>query len=432
MVSIEQTDDYLTLEEAAIILDVGSDLLEQFVRSNQHGWKIRHIVFGGERRFHLGDLCEARESDPTFGYVNYLSKQLALSSAIAKLRAVNRRFILKAAAYVAGGAMTFGASYEATILGVEHERSVDKDAELSRDKQFSLDIFRELFGHFDANWSYHLGKLYSHGGYHRDHQAACESILQGQPLFCEAEKVLSIQTLAATAVSGDMVVIGGPMSTPIVADAWQYHSLGDSGFTRAEKPLLRLPYSFLVDGTDDRMKTMKKVGWVMADGTLGKSLNRPLIDLNDRHSLHIPGYDKETIVVDGERVHVPSDNDLVITRLPNFLSKEYSIDRGRNPTTWGNLIVIQATNGLGTRAAGLLLTHVGKEALIKAKRDIPNDSHAFQVHFKVRDPFKIESGVHCFGKIDYVRSAVLTLKELPLSHYDKLRKIVIGKRHLAG
>ncbi len=146
--------------------------------------------------------------------------------------------------------------------------------------------------------------------------------------------------------------------------------------------------------------------------------------MNDPNALYVPEYSEESIASDGELVRIPWSNDLLVSRVPNFLSKEYLNAGGDNPATWGSLVVIQATHGMGTRAAGLLLTSKGRVPLAKAMAAV-SDSLAFQVHFRVSNPGIDDKNIHQFRDITYERSTVLSEKELPIGNYKLLRELIL-------
>src|SRR4030095_3540145 len=106
-----------------------------------------------------------------------------------------------------------------------------------------------------------------------------------------------------------------------------------------------------------------------------------------------------------------------VTRLPNFLSSEYKEDNGSQPATWGRLVVIQGTHGIGTRAIELLLTNKGKAPLLAMKAQLSN-APAFQSHFKVSTPEQAPDGFHRFTEIEHVRSVPL---DFPQRNYAAIR-----------
>jgi hypothetical protein len=123
---------------------------------------------------------------------------------------------------------------------------------------------------------------------------------------------------------------------------------------------------------------------------------------------------------DGKRVYLPETNYLIITRIPNFLSRAFRTAEGRHPALWGRLVSIQATNGIGTRAAGLLLTEKGKEPLLAMKRDV-GDTKAFQAIFLVSNPEKDLNAVDKFTKIEYRQSVML---DIALETYTRIRNLI--------
>ena len=116
---------------------------------------------------------------------------------------------------------------------------------------------------------------------------------------------------------------------------------------------------------------------------------------------------------------MPYDNYLLITRIPNFLSEKFELDKGQNLSRWGKLVFIQATHGIGTRAVELLLTYKGKDPLSKMESDIKG-AHAFQAIFRVSNPEKDRHNIDNFTKIEYVDYAIID-DDIRLSDYFKLR-----------
>jgi hypothetical protein len=88
--------------------------------------------------------------------------------------------------------------------------------------------------------------------------------------------------------------------------------------------------------------------------------------------------------VDGKSVRRPSTNYIIATRLPNFMDKRFArvIERRSLPFA-PRLLVIEGANGIGTRAAELLVQPDGLHALEDARRRLGGHCTAFQVLFKV-------------------------------------------------
>jgi hypothetical protein len=129
-----------------------------------------------------------------------------------------------------------------------------------------LDLFDELFGCINDNWSFDLGKIYPTTGYHQDHAVTCNAILKLRPSLTSVHSTSISRDAFSLPVRGDHLVIGGPVSTPVVGRAWQYETIhGSAGsIRRVKKPLLQLPYSFLIDEGDSRISNLPPVAWRMA------------------------------------------------------------------------------------------------------------------------------------------------------------------------
>jgi hypothetical protein len=187
---------------------------------------------------------------------------------------------------------------------------------------------------------------------------------------------------------------------------------------RAANPLLDLPYGFLIDDLDIRGKNLPAVAWNMAgDSAARKSSNRLLLNAQRPNELFFAEPSRDYVDIGPERIAVPDTNDLLITRLPNFLSVAYRRDEGKTPNAWGRLVVVQGTHGIGTRAVELLLTHKGKDPLLAAKKEIAN-ARAFQSHFRVSKPELTSAGYHRFKNIEHIRSVPVNI---PLRNYVSIR-----------
>ena len=117
-------------------------------------------------------------------------------------------------------------------------------------------IFRR---HFGLNkYSFDLGQKYPYGGYHRDHFKAFEGIKGASTRAIQASE----SSFLIRPPNDDHLLIGGPVSTPTVQNVWQYENR-----RRVSKPILPLPFSFLIDDEDERTKGMEKFSWTFGDGT---------------------------------------------------------------------------------------------------------------------------------------------------------------------
>ncbi|MBR0851717.1 hypothetical protein JQ543_28535 [Bradyrhizobium diazoefficiens] len=401
------SQDYVTIQDAIIAMGVEEAVLAPFIADLVRTNRIDVKVVDGERRFLFDTLLELQRQDPTFGGRKTVEPQIAAPASLAR-----RKFI-------EGVIVGYVATLLAEPLKIQLKEVVDK----RKDAADALDLFDELFGCVDDNWSFDLGKIYPSGGHHGDHEVTRDAILRSRPSLTSVRSAIISRSPLLLPVTGDHLVIGGPVSTPVVRRAWQYENVGGRAdhFKRVEKPLLHLPYGFLVDDGDRRNKNLPPVAWRMAGNSVAvKAANRVLLNSDNPRDQHFAAASRDHVEFGQERVAVPNTNDLLITRLPNFLSSSYKADRATHPGAWGRLVVVQGTHGIGTRAVQLLLTDKGKAPLLAMKAQVSN-AQAFQSHFKVSKPEVTQGGFHRFTNIEHVRSVPL---EIPRRNYAALRLVL--------
>jgi hypothetical protein len=418
-------EEYVSIQVAVVSMGVDESILEPFVIDLLRTNRIDSKVVNGERQFLFDALLKLQEQDPTFGGRKAVVSQLVAPASIARRSYFNRRTLLQSIlGGIVGGGIVKAIGDPLTTLIVEPLKdNFKEDQEKRKQTADALDLFDELFGCINDNWSFDLGKIYPTTGYHQDHAVTCNAILKLRPSLTSAHSTSISRAAFSLPVRGDHLVIGGPVSTPVVGRAWQYETIhGSAGsIRRVKKPLLQLPYSFLIDEGDSRISNLPPVAWRMAgNGAAVRAANRLLLNSDNPKDQHFAVASRNYVQLGQERFAVPNTNDLLITRLPNFLSSSYTDDRGNNPGTWGRLVVVQGTHGIGTRAVQLLLTHKGKAPLLAMKAQVSN-AHAFQSHFKVSKPELTLEGFHQFKSIEHVRSVPV---EVPTRNYAAIRRVL--------
>ena len=108
---------------------------------------------------------------------------------------------------------------------------------------------------------------------------------------------------------------------------------------------------------------------------------------------------------------------LMVTRIPNFLSVNFSNQVNSDAKKLPYLLIFDGLTGLGTRALEPLLADDGMAALHNAKRYL-NDASCFQVIFRAHGIYR-DAGFHRTDLIDYEESQ--GLPEDP-KYYDKSHK----------
>jgi hypothetical protein len=401
-----------TLEDAAEILGIPLASIEALVDRDKQEGRIFSTIIEGQREYNLQDLSNALQYYSDAAELERNQRIIFTRLSDARIKGVSRRFLIRGLG--AAGAVGVAAS---GILAADYIEKVIAEAP---ETDIARGTFLSFFGNIDDQWSIDLGRIYTEKerrGFHRDHGAVRDAILDAQPTMATAESAITLNDSLVSNIKGDHIIIGGPLAARSTEIAWQYETVGRSR-RRIEKPLIPLPYSFLLDYDHPLMKEPASVGWIAADGAFLRSEVRPLVDLHRRSFNSTPRASSTERVRDpdtGIEYSVPYYNDLVITVVPNFLASTFP---GR-----GKLVNIQATNGIGIRAAELLLTHKGKSPL-KAMMDAVSDASIFQSHFKVHNPERTSHGVHRFQDIEHIRSIALDSKDVPMENFLIVRELI--------
>ena len=257
------------------------------------------------------------------------------------------------------------------------------------------------------------------GGTHPDNRAAVSAFL-GPLGITDATLLHSAEDLAV-AGDGDLVLFGGPNSTPLTSTAWEFDGPNSRQLRRPDKPILPLRFYGLSDETDRTLVRDKRIGWHLEGvGEVG-TVNWPYIDtyLPGKRYRPEPDYraNRQVLLNAADTTYLPLSNYLLITRLPNFMVQDMSALGDLHPNVWPHLLVVSGNHGLGTRAAELLLEGVGLRALKDAHNELGSSSHAFQVLFRVTDVELEETEAENGALLAYHRFHQIELEAAqPLDH----------------
>lgn len=295
-------NDFMTIEEAARFLRVPEDVLHKFIKNNNGKYEIaeKKVGVGGDRRFLLADLKRIQDQDPSFGGLKETKNKLVIP-----ISAVEEKIdIAKRVSLFGTGALIlsrinykYAADLSVGIVGTGVYDVIKAKWNKVVNENKAKKTFRRYFGLNE--YSYDLGAKYPYGGYHRDHFKAFVGI--------KGESARAIRATESPNLirqpNDEHLLIGGPVSTPTVQKVWQYE-----GRRRVSKPILPLPFSFLIDDEDERTKGMEKFSWTFGDGTekIPPSPNRLLIDSRrPKFRLRPERIEDEYDTVNGERVYLP-------------------------------------------------------------------------------------------------------------------------------
>jgi hypothetical protein len=221
---------------------------------------------------------------------------------------------------------------------------------------------------------------------------------------------------------GDLVVIGGPVSTVLTKIAWEYSGPKGRALRRPEDPIVPLRWYGIADAKDASIVQDFPISWEMEGvGAVGPTSNWPFEDTKTGTRITPEPGDK--VPVKGQEAYVPKDNYLLITRLPNFVAPDFGELLSRDPSVWPHLLVFEGSHGLGTRAAELLVSSVGLKALQEAERELRGTT-GFQVLFRVTGlDWELNDltgkGFHKFHQIELVDDGVWPLNFLDTNIYRR-------------
>jgi len=323
--------------------------------------------------------------------------------ALAVVRGVRRRTVLKSGLYVAGlvaagiggaaGTVVFQAALD-RWQGPSKRSAADKAAQQKLTEVFGVGRCVESESISVGQQTYPSGFM----GFHWDNVAAFSSFAEPLGLTDpDIVKALTAQRGLGLSREGDLILFGGPTSTPYSAIALEYEPIAsDGGLKRAGggDPIIKLPYEW--NKSSALLMQKDHIGWMMegiganvTPGPVG-SFNWPLVCLDPRpeqvEMLRArPGND--SVIVGGQVRQVPLTNFILITRIPNILSAHFEnqlldADPEDDLGSWPHILIMEGVHGIGTRAVGLLAEQAGLEAMSYIEEKLGGASQ-FQVVLEV-------------------------------------------------
>ena len=321
-----------------------------------------------------------------------------------------------AAGAIGGGVAGFGVwSWRDAVEA--HREWQKRDARQKKKEEKARELFEELFGG--------PGELrHSYDGNHPDN-AVAEKILrpvlglydrEPQPDYDGSNRKIDLE--------GPLVTFGGPNSTPLTALAWEFRGRNKRELDRDPDAVIPLRF-YGMSNEKDQSLPRYRIRYTRADKRSFPTIPWPFMDkmCPDNPVTPKPGKFLEEIMdQQGETrgVHLPLDNYLLVTRLPNYLGG----DRQGMPSSWPQLLVFEGNNGIGTRGAELLWQPVGVEALEELKKKLEGAT-AFQGMFRLS---KIDEDSHRFLDIELLDWSVTPLN-ISREDYHKANAKVLERLH---
>lgn len=278
----------------------------------------------------------------------------------------------------------------------------------------------------------------SRTGFHADNVAAGRS-LSGPLGHLEFIDLQSTDGTIDAMPSGDVILLGGPNSTPWTRIAWEFEGKTDYAQRRRPNALLPLKYFGISDPADPLLnltegQTLEDVGWHMEGVGPVAASNWPLVRVDTRTREHVPmppSFDAARIVHARDRQGNPkpvpqiTQNHLLVTRVPNFPAEDFEqVLHNPDREAWPYLVVFEANHGIGTRALELLLQSQAYDDLLKL-HDTLGTVTAFQALFTLGELGTSPGGFQKFYAISLTDVVFL---DLPDDLLLRAHKYAIGRR----
>jgi hypothetical protein len=290
-----------------------------------------------------------------------------------------------------------------TGVGLKAQQILDAKA----DDEAARELFQVLFGFREpGRFDYIYGRPTYWGSYHPYHRLAGDALAAPLGLRDSRDRPLQQPHGLPQQRKGDKVVFGGPNSTEETARAWGYAGRSHRELRRVKSSL---PLRWYGISAESELGTEEGVVIVygMGKDRVAETKNWPIVDVqrgtqlvSDRRPLTSDELSAlPPLASPSDRARLPTTNYLVLTRLPNFLDSDFGT-AGMEDFT---LLVVSGVNGVGTRAAELLPTQTGLQALEDLSRQV-GVGQAFQALFEAYDVKAAPGGTHRFRRIRYLCS----------------------------
>ncbi|WP_448623564.1 hypothetical protein [Geodermatophilus sp. URMC 64] len=270
----------------------------------------------------------------------------------------------------------------------------------------ALDLFREVFVGAQSSatpFTHSPGRpkfkdtLHN---FHPDNWAAACAL--GSPLGYPHSVDYVTREHGTVSLEGNVALFGGCTSTDETTIAFEFEGPNDRTLRRPVKPLIPLRWCELGDVNDPAVADTGPVAYNYEGVGPRRTAAWPVVELDMQSGkathYYIPRLSRESVDVQEQSLPLPSDNYLYITRLPNFLDENFDPDRRDN---WRHMLLFSGSNGIGTRAAELLITSGGLDQLEEASRSL-GGSREFQILLRAHQPVEENGGYHRFTRLEFI------------------------------
>jgi len=256
--------------------------------------------------------------------------------------------IAVAAGAAAGAAMYVGKEAAKTAISYVTKEVIDKyrdyrarQLEIAAQQKEARELFDHLFGPaalVRACWT----------GGHPDNRVAREQLSYCLGYYDFEQVEDQDGSMRHVNYDSARTIFGGPNSTPLTKAVWEFDGVDDRHLDRSPTASLPLRFWGISNDDDERIPNDYRLNYLRADHTTTPKnhpwsfVPYPYVDALHPGRLYTPKPDA-LISTDGPfPIYTTKNNYLLVTRLPNILGS-------------GRPVLFEGNNGIGTRAAELLL-----------------------------------------------------------------------------
>ena len=250
------------------------------------------------------------------------------------------------------------------------------------------------------------------GNFHPDNRAGGSAILASilppndrrVSLLFSPRKGLRLQD------SEGILIAGGPVGCLHSRIAFEFEGRAPKRLTRRANPIIPLRWYGLADETDQRVKQLGRVHYVMEGVGSVFPNNWPLVDTISSRTWEVRTGRAVPSPRPADKAYQLQDNYLTLTRMPNFLSPAAPklIRTEADAKSWPQLVALDGRNSIGTRGAALLAQSAGQGALNDALDAIKRFGPSYQLLFRLTN-LVTNSGFSQFSRISFVEAHEIQL-----------------------
>lgn len=284
----------------------------------------------------------------------------------------------------------------------------------------ATETFKDIFGPFGYTCSSSLGnKTYlTRTGWSPDNFAAFGAIKDVLELYDVEATVIPNDEYMEIDPDGDVVVIGGPVSTRLSMVAFEFEGPNHDELNRPEKPIIPLKYYGVADKNDIHVRNDKMMCYQSQGMGVRSGVNWHLVNAHKNRRIRAK-LEKKQYKDTGS--YLPIDNYLTVTRIPNFVAPSFKNYLHCDRILWPYLLIFDGMHAIGTRATELLVSSSGLKAIKETKTAL-RQTATYQLLYRITDLHLVKDkstgeDFHIFHRISL--EDVISLDDIDNQTYRK-------------